>query len=287
MLKFRMSCQVLTHGLSSKKTSRGQELRVFVKCMARIIVPPNSNPASVAPSLLSEPQLNIENANGSSYPYYPFVQEPLNPTILPLSSLRSFQFTFLIRNPRLSIPSIYRLSTPPRCAKTGWLFFSAEDAGYLELRRLFDYARQAGLIGPQLAGKNRAVSTISSSDGEHHECPIVIVDADDLLDDPAGVMSVYCNAVGIPFSADMLDWSSAEKKDHGEKVFKKFEPFHEKVLNSSGISAPSQRLRDIRENDEYEAWIAEFGETGAATIKEVVHANMEHYNYLKQFSLKV
>ena len=246
-----------------------------------------AKPASVAPSLLSEPQRNCEHADGSSYPYCPLVPESLNPTVFPLSLLRSFQFTFLIRNPRLSIPSIYRLSTPPRCTATGWLFFLAEDAGYLELRRLFDYSRHIGLIRPHLAGRTVASSTVPYADGQDQECPIVVVDAEDLLANPAGIMNIYCDAVGIPFRTDMLDWSSADKKVHGETVFRKFEPFHETLLNSSRLNAPSSRLKDIDEDVEYQAWIAEVGETGAAAIRDVVNANMEHYDYQRQFALKV
>lgn len=39
---------------------------------------------------------------------------PDNPAALPLQVLRKFRWTFVIRHPRSSIPSLYRLSMPSR-----------------------------------------------------------------------------------------------------------------------------------------------------------------------------
>ncbi|XP_072021777.1 uncharacterized protein [Amphiura filiformis] len=41
---------------------------------------------------------------------------------------------------------------------------------------------------------------------EHYEPHPVIIDTDDLLADPSRVLKAYCQAVGIPYSNDLLQW---------------------------------------------------------------------------------
>ncbi|XP_072024659.1 uncharacterized protein [Amphiura filiformis] len=41
---------------------------------------------------------------------------------------------------------------------------------------------------------------------EHYEPNSVIIDTDDLLADPSRVLKAYCQAVGIPYSDDLLQW---------------------------------------------------------------------------------
>ena len=43
---------------------------------------------------------------------------------------------------------------------------------------------------------------------EKFESNPIIIDTDDLLKNPAGIMKAYCEAVGIPFSNDLLKWKA-------------------------------------------------------------------------------
>jgi hypothetical protein len=61
--------------------------------------------------------------------------------------LPSSLFTFLIRHPYLSVPSYYRLSLPGEKEASQVKSLTTNDLGYSELRRLFDYLREEGLIG--------------------------------------------------------------------------------------------------------------------------------------------
>ena len=49
---------------------------------------------------------------------------------------------------------------------------------------------------------------------EHYEPNPVIIDADDLLENPAGMLKAYCQAVGIPYIDDLLEWESGDAIAH-------------------------------------------------------------------------
>lgn len=168
--------------------------RVFLKDMAYYFVPPDAKPARIAPSLGTGP-------------------EPTNPTVVPLATLRRFQYTFLIRHPRRSIPSYYRCTVPPLDAVTGFPFFMPSEAGYAELRRLFDY-----LIAEGVVDKNE----------------LVVLDADDMLDNPEAAIRMYCEGVGIEYSPKMLQWSQADT-EYAVKKFEKWDGFHDDALGSSSL----------------------------------------------------
>src|SRR6218665_3503179 len=100
--------------------------------MACYLVPPSDHPtfekAVLAPSVTPSATYNGAGA--------PRVN---NPTVLPLSILKRFQFAFLIRNPRKAVPSYYRCCIPPLHEMTGFKYFMPNEAGYRELRVLFEY----------------------------------------------------------------------------------------------------------------------------------------------------
>jgi len=110
-----------------------------------------------------------------------------NPVAIPLEILRSWQWTFLIRNPRQSIPSLYRLSTPEKRNATGWHYFLASEAGYEQLRSLLDYLIAAKVIDPE---------------------NVCLIDADDLLARPEKVTQAYCKYIGIDYRPEMLCWTA-------------------------------------------------------------------------------
>lgn len=84
------------------------------------------------------------------YPY-DTEAEPGNPTVVPTALLSKFHFTFLIRDPHYSIPSYYRCTIPPLDELTGFYNFDPLEAGYDEVRRVFEYLREIHLVGPKVA----------------------------------------------------------------------------------------------------------------------------------------
>jgi hypothetical protein len=141
--------------------------------------------------------------------------------------LSAFHFTFLIRHPRSSIPSYYRCCQPPLSSLTGFSKFSPSEAGYVELRQVFDYLRSAGQIGS-------------------NSVEVCVVDADDLLDDPEGIIRAYCQKVGLEFSPKMLSWDGEEDEERAKKQFEKWRGFHEDAIDSKGLRK--------REHVSYSSW---------------------------------
>ena len=60
---------------------------------------------------------------------------------------------------------------------------------------------------------------------------VILIDADDLLDNPRVVVEEYCRRVGIDFREEMLTW---EEKERCEE-FERGRGFHEDALRSSGL----------------------------------------------------
>jgi hypothetical protein len=165
--------------------------------MAYYFFPPNGKPSTVVPSLGSR-------------------EEPSNPTIIPLDILRRFQFTFLIRHPRRSIPSYYRCTVPPLATVTNFDFLPGE-AGYVELRRLLDYLVAEGVVDKD---------------------NLVVLDADDMLDNPEAAIRMYCEKVGIDFSSKMLQWSEEDTRKAVE-MFAKWDGFHVDAISSTSLKPRS------------------------------------------------
>lgn len=223
-----------------------QGKRLFIKDIAHYLVPPDQKPVSIAPSLSrlmdgaggTEPIAN-GHSNGSTAPYpYHTAAERNNPTVVPHTILEKFHFTFLIRHPRLSIPSYYRCTIPPLDKVTGFYDFMPSEAGYDELRRVFDYLHSKNEIGPKIAGLE-SVGTEKEShetmngDSEHVE--ICVIDADDLLDNPSDIIEAYCKSVGIDYHPDMLKWGTPEDHQKALAAFEKWPGFHEDVLSSTEL----------------------------------------------------
>lgn len=162
--------------------------------------------------------------------------------MIPREILESFHFTFLIRHPRFSVPSYYRCTIPPLDEVTGFYDFMPSEAGYDELRRVFDYLRSINSIGPKVAGKEYDVvgndsndTTNGVSDGESGKIDICVVDADDLLENPSGMIEAYCNSAGIDYHPNMLKWDSEEDHRVARDAFEKWKGFHEDAINSTEL----------------------------------------------------
>lgn len=168
-------------------------------------------------------------------------EEDDNPTVMSNDMLRGFHWTFLIRHPRRSIPSYYRCTVPPLDAITGFSEFMPSEAGYLELRKLFDYLLSQNIIGPAKAGDkipvdealNGSGSESSSLNGDApRRAAITVIDADELLQNPEGILKVYCKEVGIDYSPQMLEWGDEDNQQHASKAFEKWYGFHHDAIDS-------------------------------------------------------
>ena len=136
---------------------------------------------------------------------------------------------------------------------TGFYDFMPNEAGYQELRRLFDYLRSIGLVGPGIASRipaanghattngNTMTNGYATTDGStmtkahSAKVDICVVDADDLLDNPNGVIEAFCKSVGIEYSDRMLNWKSEEDQQYAREAFEKWTGFHEDALNSRDL----------------------------------------------------
>ena len=307
-----------------------QGKRVFIKDITYYIVPPEKQEPHLAPSLQEIPKRGVgtnelvgEASGGDSdspstppqdsavdldsppkSPPFPYPTRSMtrgNPTVIPRDVLEKFQFTFLIRHPRNAIPSYYRCCIPPLVERTGFSPFLPSEAGYEELRRLFDYCKDTGLVGPAICDRDN-----SAVDTKPGDCEICVIDADDLLDDPEGVLRKYCKSIGLDFRDDMLEWDSEEAHEFAKSQFEKWDGFHDDAIGSkdlkprehvSGIrsSTKSSRSADFDlqrkapKSDEelYAEWIEKYGQDAADMIKQTVKDNVETYEYLKQYAIKV
>jgi hypothetical protein len=219
--------------------------------MAQYWIPPSNKPPQVAPSLVNYRRgvgtdtsaVEAGPKSTKSGPPYPFPTEGEqgNPTVVPKDLLANFHFTFLIRHPKNSIPSYYRCTIPPLDEVTGFYAFRPDEAGYIELRSLFDFLRREGLVGPKFAehAQPPSVNGANGTNGVNGTAgvEICVIDADDLLDNPSGVIEAYCKSVGIPYEPEMLKWSTEEHQSYARETFEKWKGFHDDAINSSELRA--------------------------------------------------
>lgn len=192
---------------------------VFIKDMAQYIFSASALNALHPDSQLFRP----------GKPYDP--AQLTNPTVLPTALLRRFKHTFLIRKPEDSVPSYYKCASEKAM---GFEFFDPAEVGYVELKILYDW-----LSNPQS-------SFHTDPDDERYAAwpiqPIQsrppVVDADMLLDHPGYVVSEYCEAIGVPFDAQMLSWNPG-----AVDIWAKWGSYHAAAQESSGF------VRSVEEKD--------------------------------------
>jgi hypothetical protein len=225
-----------------------QGKRAFIKDMAQYWIPPSGKPATVAPSLSNYRRgvgtdttslSPVTTRADPSKPPYPYDTkgEPNNPTVVPADLLKTYHFTFLIRHPKFSIPSYYRCTIPPLDKMTGFYNFRSDEAGYDELRRLFDYLRSEGQIGPKYAGRKSEQDHNAEVNGHSGGVEICVIDADDLLDNPSRVVEAFCKTTGIEWDPEMLKWDTEKDQAVAKEAFEKWKGFHEDALDSDRLRA--------------------------------------------------
>lgn len=124
---------------------------------------------------------------------------------MPLTMLKSFSNTFLIRHPKDVILSHYSKVKD----------FTFKELGYGNLYKLFNHVNQ-------LNG---------------NEKPIVI-DADDLVENPEGIVRSYCERLGIPFLPSSLSWEL--NKLPKSLTWWQEGAWHESLKRSSGFTSKKQ-----------------------------------------------
>ncbi|MEW6637362.1 MAG: sulfotransferase family protein, partial [Actinomycetota bacterium] len=121
--------------------------------------------------------------------------------------ISNFVNTFILRDPKYVLVSLYKM----------WPDFTLAETGYEALYRVFKLATEAG------------------------EQPVV-VDAMRFSEEPERVLSVYCERVGIPFRPEGLSWQPAEIER-----WKNWEGWHEEAQRSTGIRPATRRDPELPE----------------------------------------
>jgi hypothetical protein len=113
-----------------------------------------------------------------------FYQKQMTHHLLPEISrnwLHSVTNCFLIRHPAEVIASYIKKNRDP----------SFEDLGFVQQAEIFDFVRlNVGTVPP-------------------------VLDARDVLEDPARILGLLCDAVGVPFSDQMLSWPPGLRETDG------------------------------------------------------------------------
>ena len=132
--------------------------------------------------------------------------------------LARFEHSFLIRNPAKVLASLHH-SWIKSGNEEG---FARNEIGFDEQRRLFDL--------------------LCIRDSK----PPVVIDSDDLLENPPAMVEKYCNAIGIPFIAEALSWEPGSRSevlwyDSDDSIW------HETLKNSDGLKAQPRKSIGIHE----------------------------------------
>jgi len=135
--------------------------------------------------------------------------------------VRNFQHTFLIRNPKKAIPSLHAASVNKQL--TGWEYFDPKEGGFKQMFELYRFI-------------------VANKDSNP-----VIVDADDLLEDPEGIMRAYCEGIGAKFDKKMLEWEPGPVPD-----WDVWAGWHENALKSSGFRRQDPNKSKINEKKKVE-----------------------------------
>ncbi|GAO14070.1 hypothetical protein UVI_02038380 [Ustilaginoidea virens] len=192
-------------------------------------------------------------------------EETGNPTVIPRHRLEKFQFTFLIRHPRRSVPSYWRCCIPPLDKISGFDEFWPSEMGYKELVKFFDYAMQTGLVD---------------------ESQLTVVDADDLLDKPEPMIKKFCQRTGIDFHPSMLKWDDGDQA-HAEKLFAKWNGFHNDVLGTRELKGRTHAQMTPNVEAENRAWEETYGKDAQMKIRQCVDENTPLYEYMRQYRITV
>jgi len=140
-----------------------------------------------------------------------------------------FNHSFLIRDPAKVATSMYK----------NWPDFVLKEMAFVEQRQLFD--RLCDNLG---------------------EVPPVI-DSDDLLENPQGIVEAYCNSVGISYIEEALRWKPGRRD---EVSWYDGGSWHANLRDSDGLKAQPRKYIDISEAPD--------------RVKEIYDIVLPHYQHL-------
>ncbi len=148
--------------------------------------------------------------------------------------LSHFRHSFLIRDPAKVATSMYR----------HWPDFELKEIAIMEQRALFDHLTEmSGEVPP-------------------------LIDSDDLLENPQGVVRAWCDGVNIPYKSEALSWEPGERS---EVSWYDGGSWHGNLRNSTGLESQPCQTVDIGEVPN--------------RVKEIYQTVLPHYNYMYQFRL--
>lgn len=123
--------------------------------------------------------------------------------------LSHFTHAFLIRDPALTISSLYGQ----------WTDFDEGEVGFPEQRALFDLLWALNGTPPP------------------------VIDSGDLLERPAEMTAAFCDAVGIPFIKDALTWEAGgDAKAHSWWTG---DGFHKNLATSTGLMPQKRKYVEV------------------------------------------
>ncbi|MEM8837860.1 MAG: sulfotransferase family protein [Pseudomonadota bacterium] len=149
--------------------------------------------------------------------------------------LSHFTHSFLIRDPAKTITSMF----------DKWPDFHKKEVGFSEQRMLFD--------------------RITEMNGN----PPPVLDSDDLLEDPVGMVRVWSEAVGIPFMESALSWEPGARD---EVSWWDGGSFHANLRNSDGLKPQKRTYKEIGDVPD--------------RVRTIYDECLTHYRHLHAFRLK-
>ncbi|MEM8645960.1 MAG: sulfotransferase family protein [Pseudomonadota bacterium] len=149
--------------------------------------------------------------------------------------LDNFTHSFLIRDPAKTITSMY----------SKWPDFHEKELGFPEQRELFDLLTEKTGKAPP------------------------VLDSDDLMENPNGMVEVWCNAVGLPFLPEALSWEPGARD---EVSWWDGGSFHANLRNSDGLKPQKRKYIDITQAPD--------------RVKEIHERTLPHYEHLHSHRLQ-
>ena len=160
---------------------------------------------------------------------------------------KNFKHTFLIRNPNKAVLSLFKASTSPTL--TGWDSFDPVEVGFKQMFEFFQFVRS------------------------HLDPSPVVVDADDLLDNPEGIMQSYCEEN----QENMTKWTPGPVPQW-ENGHCRCLGWHQGVLKSSGI-IPRKKKSRSRDGSAFDM------EDTPAEVVDAIEMSMPHFEALYPFRI--
>ena len=96
-----------------------------------------------------------------------------------------------------------------------------------------------------------------------------VIDSDDLLENPHGIVEAYCNAVGIPYIEAALSWEPGNRE---ETSWYDGGSWHANLRGSDGLKAQPRKYIDITEAPD--------------RVQEIYQTVLPHYQHVYQHRLQ-